>query len=379
MLNDLWGDGRGVCTVRLVLLAGFTWSALDENPPQTLDARTIAFGALLLLAVGPWVAWSLWPQRIPRTLPALAVVAMAGGLLGAFHSGANIAPGLFSVLTVAAASERLPTVQAIGVGVAAAAGMLVSAAVQHSPTMLALALVMPAAGFVTGLARHQYVLRAEQAELLLAEAQRTREEQARAAALAERLRIARDVHDVLAHSLAALAIQLEAAEALLVDGDDVDGATQRVRRSRQLAVDGLDETRRAVSALRDDDCPLPEALDQMVAAYREETGGDARLCVVGEPRELDGDVRVALQRIAREALTNVRKHAPNASVEATLSYAGGVRLAVRSLGSSGSAPLASLGGGYGIAGMRERAELIGAELNAGPIAGGWQVEARLPA
>ena len=313
------------------------------------------------------------------TLPALAVVAAAGGLLGSFESGGNVAAALFSVLTVAAAAERLPLARAAVVAGAAAAGLLVAAAFQDSPTLLALAAAMPAAGFVTGLARQQYILRAEQAELLLAEAQRTREEQARAAALDERVRIAREVHDVLAHTLAALAIQLEVAEALLLEGTDVDGATQRVQRSRQLAVDGLDETRKAVSALREDDRPLPEALERLVGAYREETGGEARLEVVGQPRELDADVRLALQRIAREALTNVRKHAPDAAVEASLGYADGVTLRVLSRGSRRGAALAPTGGGYGIAGMRERAALIGGQVSAGPVEDGWQVEVRLPA
>ena len=282
-----------------------------------MDLRGVAFAACLVAAVVPWLAWTIAPERFPMTLPALAIVAAAGGLIGSFESGGNVAAALFSVLTVAAAAERLPLARAAVVAGAAAAGLLIAATFQDSLTLLALAAAMPAAGFVTGLARQQYILRAEQAELLLAEAQRTREEQARAAALDERVRIAREVHDVLAHTLAALAIQLEVAETLLVESADVDGATQRVQRSRQLAVDGLDETRKAVSALREDGGPLPEALERLVDAYREETGGEARLEVVGQPRELDADVRLALQRIAREALTNVRKHAPDAAVEAS--------------------------------------------------------------
>jgi signal transduction histidine kinase len=378
MLNDLWGDGAAARAIRLVLLAAFVWSALAQGPPSALDGRGVAFGAVLVIAVGPWIAWTLLPQRVPMTAAGLVIVATAGGLIGAFQDGGDISAALFTVLTVAAATERLPLRPAGAVGFAALVSLLVSAIVQRSPVTAALAVAMPAAGFVTGTARHQYVLRAEQAELLLAEAQRTREEQARAAALDERVRIAREVHDVLAHSLAALAIQLEVAEALLADGDDIEGATQRIRRSRQLAVDGLDETRRAVAALREDDQPLPDALERLIDAYREESGGEAHLEVVGSPRELDADVRLALQRIAREALTNVRKHAPCATVEATLSYGDGVRLRVLSHGADARAPLAPTGGGYGIAGMRERAALIGAQVSAGPADGGWQVEAWLP-
>ena len=315
MLNDLWGQGPTARLVRLLLLGAFVWTAVGHGRPPALDQRGVAFAVILLVAVVPWLAWTIVPERVPMSLAGLAIVAAAGGLIASFERG-DLAAALFSVLTVAAAAERLPVVEAIVVAAAAAAGLLVAAAFQPSPALLALAAAMPAAGFVTGLARHQYILRAEQAELLLAEVQRTREEQARAAALDERVRIAREVHDVLAHTLAALAIQLEVAEALLVEGADVEGAAQRIQRSRQLAVDGLDETRRAVSALREDDRPLPDALAGMVDAYREETGLEARLEVVGKPCELDSDVRVALQRIAREALTNVRKHAPGAAVEA---------------------------------------------------------------
>jgi signal transduction histidine kinase len=378
MLNDLWGDGHNARAVRLVLLLAFAWSALAQGAPSS-GARAAAFSVALAAAVGPWLAWTVVPRRVPMTLAGLTFVAVAGGSIGAFQDRGDISSALFTVLTVAAATERLPLRAAGVVGFASLLALLISAAAQRSPTTALLAVAMPAAGFVTGLARHQYVLRAEQAELLLAEVQRTREEQARAAALDERVRIAREVHDVLAHSLAALAIQLEVAEALLVDGGDVEGATQRVRRSRQLAVDGLDETRRAVAALReDDDHPLPEALERLVASYREESGGEARLEVVGNPSELAADVRLALQRIAREALTNVRKHAPDAAVETTLSYADGVCLRIVSRGAVRSAPLSPTGGGYGIAGMRERAALIGAQVSAGPVEGGWQVEARVP-
>jgi signal transduction histidine kinase len=381
MLNDLWGEGRNARFLRLVLLAAFTWTAIAQGRPAQLDAGAVAFGALLVLAVAPWVAWTVAPGRFPMTLPGLVAVAAASGLLGSFEDRGDIAAALFSVLTVAAATERLALGRAGLVALAAAAGLLAAAALQQSWALVLLACVMPAVGLVTGLARHQYVLRAEGAELLLAEMQRTREEQARAAAMDERVRVAREVHDVLAHSLAALAIQLEAAEALLVEGEDVEGATVRVQRSRRLAVEGLDETRRAVAALRGGDRPLPDELARLVDAFRDETGGDAQLELVGEPRELDADVRLAFRRIAQEALTNVRKHAPGAAVDATLRFAGeGLSLVVRSRGASSAAPpLAGLGGGYGIEGMRERAHTIGAALSAGPIHDGWEVEARWPA
>ncbi len=98
----------------------------------------------------------------------------------------------------------------------------------------------------------QLNLRAEQAELLLAQTQRSHEEQLRAARLEESARIARDIHDVLAHSLAGLTIQLEATDALLAQGADTETIRARVQRAHELAREGLRETRRAVGALRGD-------------------------------------------------------------------------------------------------------------------------------
>ena len=139
----------------------------------------------------------------------------------------------------------------------------------------------------------------------------TRHEQARAAALDERGRIARDLHDVLAHSLGALSVQLEVAEALLEERNDTAGALERVRRSRRLAVQGLIEARNAVAALRSSEVPaLPEAL----AVLAEQHGQDHRVSVAvrteGKPRPLESGVIVALLGAAREALTNAGKHAP---------------------------------------------------------------------
>ena len=99
---------------------------------------------------------------------------------------------------------------------------------------------------------HQTQARAEQAELLLAQTQRSHEEQLRAAKLEEQARIAREIHDVLAHTLAGLTIQLEATSALIEQGADRATLLERVRRAHELAREGLRETRRAVGALRGD-------------------------------------------------------------------------------------------------------------------------------
>ena len=120
-------------------------------------------------------------------------------------------------------------------------------------------------GLMVGASRRQYVERTFQAEQLLAERVRADAERDRAAALAERNRIGREVHDVLAHSLGALSVQLDAADALLESGDDSTKARQLVQQARRLAVQGLEETRQAVHALRDEPVALAEQLASLAA------------------------------------------------------------------------------------------------------------------
>ena len=170
-----------------------------------------------------------------------------------------------------------------------------------------------AAALLLGLNRRQYLARTEQAHQLLAESQRARHEQARAAALDERARIAREIHDLLAHSLGALAVQLDVTEALLADGADPALVQTRLHRARGLAVDGLTEARRAVAALRGDTPPLPQLLDGLLQQYRADGGVARRLQVSGAERSLPPDASLAALRTAQEAISNARKHAPGAA------------------------------------------------------------------
>jgi signal transduction histidine kinase len=223
-----------------------------------------------------------------------------------------------------------------------------------------------------GLNRRQYETQARQTEQLLEQTRRAQTEQARAAALEERGRIARDLHDVLAHSLGALSVQLELAEALLDERGDTDGALDRVRRSRRLAVQGLSEARNAVAALRADEVPeLPQALAALAEQHESDHGARVRLSVQGTAGPLDSGVTVALLNAAREALTNAAKHAPGQPVELGLSYQNEVRLTVRNKG-------ATVGEGFGLAGMRERLALVGGTLTAGPDGDDWLVVAEVP-
>jgi signal transduction histidine kinase len=216
----------------------------------------------------------------------------------------------------------------------------------------------------------------EEAERLLLELEATRDAQARAAVLAERQRLAREMHDVLAHSLSGLALQLEGARLRASRHDDRD-LVDSLERAHHLARNGIDEARRAIGMLRDDELPGPERLPGLVEEFERDAGIPASITVAGESHALGSDARLTLFRTAQEALTNIRKHACAQRVELRLMYEPeGTRLSVEDFGEP---PAAADGNGYGLTGMRERAELLGGSLAAGRTDEGFRVELWVPA
>jgi signal transduction histidine kinase len=220
----------------------------------------------------------------------------------------------------------------------------------------------------------------ERAEALLAELQQTRAAEIERAALAERARIAREIHDVLAHTLSSLAVQLEGTRMLVEQRPGDPAAVAAVERAHRLASEGLAEARRAIGALRGDHLPGPDGLQRLVDEFGAATGTPSHFEVTGQPTPLGAEAELALYRTAQEALTNVRKHAHQASsVEVHLSYAeAGAELLVEDAAPAGAEPNGSSNGGYGLIGMRERAELVGGSLEAGPLPTGFRVRLWLP-
>jgi signal transduction histidine kinase len=226
-------------------------------------------------------------------------------------------------------------------------------------------------------------LERERAEALLAELERTRAGEIERAALAERSRIAREIHDVLAHTLSSLAVQLEGTRLLLEQRPGDPAAVVAVERAHRLASEGLAEARRAVGALRGDHLPGPDGLQRLVDEFGQETGTPSHFEVSGQPTVLGPEAQLALYRTAQEALTNVRKHAQAASsVDVRLSYAAdGAELLVEDavpVSIAESETNGTNGSGYGLVGMRERAELVGGTLEAGPLPTGYRVRLWLP-
>ncbi len=212
--------------------------------------------------------------------------------------------------------------------------------------------------------------------------QASRAAEARAATEAERGRLAREMHDVLAHSLSALALSLETTRLLARERGTDGEVTRAIDKAHHLAASGLDEARRAIAAERGDELPGPERIGALADAFKEQSGLPVAVEIHGEPRELPPDARLAVYRTAQEALTNVRRHATPERVEVTLDYLPDhTVLVVEDQAINGSPPPVATGlagGGYGLTGMRERAELLGGELLAAPTSRGFRVELRLP-
>jgi signal transduction histidine kinase len=235
----------------------------------------------------------------------------------------------------------------------------------------------------------------------------------------ERARIARELHDIVAHHVSMVAVQAETAR-LTTPGLPQEGA-ERFSAIGDTARAALTEMRRLVGVLRDDEWPDPDPeparlrpqpglgqLNELLDEAREASGARTRLVLSGRIEPLDPGVELAAYRIVQEALTNARRHAPGAAVDVELCYAEeDLRIRVRDNGpgltaglvagpatatglgtglgaggglGTGGGPGSALSGGNGLTGMRERALAVGGACRAGPApGGGFVVEAALPA
>ncbi|TDQ52145.1 sensor histidine kinase [Actinorugispora endophytica] len=248
---------------------------------------------------------------------------------------------------------------------------------QYALSMLAWVLVVLISGEVARKRREYRAVVRERAE----EAARTREEELRRRASDERLRLAREVHDVVAHNISLINVQ--AGSALYLIDSEPERAAEALAAIKQASKETLRELRSTLGVLRavDEDAPrspLPglDRLDELVAGART-AGVGIRLRVTGEPRRPAAGVDSAAYRIVQESLTNVVRHSGAGSVTVDVGYAAdGVSILVVDDGrgpADGGAP------GNGINGMRERAVALGGELDAGPPpGGGFRVRAWLP-
>ena len=207
-------------------------------------------------------------------------------------------------------------------------------------------------------------------------------ERARDAVLEERARVARELHDVVGHSVGIIAMQAGAAEALV--DKDPDAAREHMATVRRTAQDAMREMRRLVQVLREDGVDFAP---QPTLAQAEQLVDDARLAgvpaeleVEGNRRDLPPAIDLAAYRIVQEGLTNVRRHAGPVPTKVRLHYApDAVYVEVHNERGRVAASANGDGGGHGLPGMRERVRIFGGEVEAGPSpAGGYTLRARLP-
>jgi signal transduction histidine kinase len=344
---------------------------------------TLALAGFALAAVGGFAALLVRRTRAWILVPVLALLMVSSAVLVWLQPDGAGPVGL--LIAVGVAARIIPGRTSIVMLTACLGFLLVAESAsqdrKHQGALELLVTALPlAAIYMIVLFGRRIRMQEAQAEQLLIELEESRGAELRAAALAERQRLARDMHDVLAHSLSGLLLQLEGARLLALASPGDERLAGTIDRAHELAKNGLDEARRAIGMLRDDDLPGPDRLAALTAAFQADTGMPARFSSSGTPRELASAVRLALYRVTQEALTNVRKHARPDRVEVRLHYLPDqVHLAVEDMGVPASAPPAGSEGGYGLTGMRERAELLGGTMEAAPTGTGFRVLLRVPA
>jgi signal transduction histidine kinase len=326
-------------------------------------------------------------QGVGLVITVVVVVGVAGFLLGVILSRRAPAYGWIFFMTGAAAGVALyvltperpgsalifacvgfagsvePLLRAVPVAAVGSLGMTVSIFAQGRPAS-ELWTIVGMLGMFTG-------IRAGQTR----EAARLTEQQN--LILAERSRIAREIHDILAHSLSAQLVHLEGARLLMVSGR-TEEALHRVERARGLARSGLEETRRALATLRGDIPPMDVALRELTDEHRLLADAACEVTIEGEPRDLPAKAGLAVIRTAQEALTNARKHAGKVAATVRVRYTDN-QVEVAVVNAAGGQAASGDGSGHGLVGMRERVRVYGGELETGASAeGGYRVAARLP-
>jgi signal transduction histidine kinase len=367
----------------LIGVATFGYSAASGRD-IIIEAVAFAIGAVV---VAYWLAADLRPQhRQPRVLAgALIVMAAASGFASTgAHGGPLIGFAFVAAIGAGAGSSLLTGCVTTAIALAGVeAGALVTGASATSALGFPLLLIV---AFVSGRNRAAYRRQAEQSAALVTQMEQLRAEQRRAAVLEERTRIAREIHDVLAHSLGALGIQLQAVHALLGEQGDTGRALSLLDQAQRTAKDGLAETRRAVHALRAGTAGLDEELAALADTHRIRHHASVSFGVGGQPRPLPPEATVALIRTAQEALVNTAKHAPLQPVDIGLRYGEDeVQMTITNPLPPGGhdspgtgTAFTTVNGGYGLTGMRERLLLINGSLTAAAGDGRWTVTARVP-
>ncbi len=363
-----------LAVVVVLLVSGQAQVWAEPEPDDVAPAATV------LLITVPLV----WARRWP--LPVLLVV-LAGAVLE-YASDTGLGQVFFAVLLAVYGLGSWATRRASGVGMALVALGFLSVDLPRLQDGASIDEVVPAwfvfVG-VWGLGRWMQHRRAEHAELLAHNAalERDREEAGRAAAAYERARIARELHDLVAHSMAVIVLQAQAGQRVLPA--DIEAAVRALSAIELMGREGMSELRRLLDVLLvpDDEtaesrrpslAQLDDLVDQVQAA-----GLEVSVHVAGQPCALPPGLDLSAYRIVQEALTNALKHGARAPASVRVGY--GAEVLALTI-TNPMAPQAGSDGsrvGHGLIGMRERAALYGGELEAGERSEGeFRVHATLP-
>ncbi|MFF3955350.1 sensor histidine kinase [Streptomyces sp. NPDC001890] len=389
-----WLEWRPVIMVPLVmiavgvLIAGTNQYAFDFGMGVQLGLLLagVQSVAIIVALYRPLQAW--WASMLATVLVTPFAANVGSGVRfpwnGAFPwSGAGIAMQA-GVLFLLALRLR-PRIAAETLTITVLAGLLCGAATPwRSANDIRIAIGVLVITVVLGIAlRGLAVARTR----LVEQEELTAEERARRTLLEERNRIARELHDVVAHHMSVISIQAQVVPHLVENPSDE--LRENVEGIRRNAVDALTELRRVLGVLRSED-PLPQAarhapqptlerLDELIGNARG-AGVEVTAGITGEPRPLSPGVELSAFRIVQEALSNAMRHAPGAPVRVEIRHrSSGVTVRITNTAPVRPAP-PTTGEGHGLLGMRERAAMLGGELATGPTPdGGYEVTAILPA
>src|SRR5580698_5538492 len=298
-LRRLRREGRQLNPLRWWVVAIVVVVAVTSKPAIGLSGRHLALAICLVVFVVEMLGWPLLRPCFPDR-----VAARVGGLASLPAS---------AVVFVAGVALSPPFAAAVGAAVTAGVVVALATTTLAGAASIASSALLCAVLGVTGALLRRYRLSQERTELLLAQLEEARDDQARAAAAQERASIARDLHDVLAHSLSGLSIQLEMVRKLAAKAEAPPELRAAIDDAAGLAKEGLAGARDAVGALRRDNRLGVDQLGELVDHFRRDFGLTVAYTVSGTERPVPPDLGLALYRVIGEALTNVARHAVGAS------------------------------------------------------------------
>jgi signal transduction histidine kinase len=371
------GDDQGRMLDAGIALAGAGLTAVAAWDPAGLVGTPIA-GPLWLRALLPLLMGA--PLALRRRAPMLMWIAIWAGItlqdLITRHSPQNLyfmfVPFVLFVGSYSLGAHAGLRRAAVGLAITAPAMALVS---RLGGASLGLSSVIPLLAFCLA----GVLVRARRHAASLAARNTALQRQAEQAAAAERVRIARELHDIVAHHLSVVVLQAAGARA---SGKAAEATLEKIETSGRQA---LAETRRLLGVLRESAeetglAPQPGVAElEVLADSVRAVGLPVNLVIKGEPAALPAAVDVSVYRIVQEALTNVLKHAGPARADVAIGCADEEVTVEITDDGTGDPRAGTRVGGRGLAGMRERVAIFGGELHAGPRAGGgFAVRARLP-